>query len=71
MEISIEYIIYDPVDDTLMGRGDSGWIDASTGLLKCKRWLRQENAERHCYLDRMQVLAVEVTKTVEVKVVEQ
>lgn len=68
MEQSTEYVIYDPVDETYMGKGDAGWLD---DLAKAKRWLRPENAQRHCYLDRMVVKPVLVTKTVEVMLVEQ
>lgn len=68
METSIEYVIFDPVDETFMGRGDAGWID---DLAAAKRWLKPENAQRHCYLDRMVVLPVNVVKTVEVSLVQQ
>ena len=68
MEVSTEYVIYDPVDDTFMAKGNAGWLP---GLGSAKRWLKSENAQRHCYLDRMQVLPVTVTKTVEVTLDEQ
>lgn len=68
IETSIEYVIYDPVDENYMGKGDAGWI---ISLDAAKRWLKPENAERHCYLDRMQVLPVHVVKTVEVSLEQQ
>lgn len=70
LEVTTEYVIYDPTDETFMGRGDAGWIPL-TDIAHAKRFIVPANAQRHCYLDRFLVIPIRVEKTVEVKLVQQ
>lgn len=62
VESKVEYVIYDPKEDTVMGRrdADNAWVPVSTKLSQARRWLTEENAKRHCYLDRLEVRPVSV-----------
>lgn len=68
VESKVEYVIYDPETDTVLGRrdADAEWVPVSTKLSQARRWLVESNAKRHCYLDRFEVRPVSVVTQITV-----